>query len=99
VIALVASLQVLYERVFDQEHRGWRDVPRYFAWAGILLGVLIVEGSISGPERCRAGGASASGVRGGGDLLLVDDALLAGRTSATARVAPDRLIAGILCGG
>ena len=55
VIAVVASLQVLYERVFGEEHRGWRDVPRYFAWAGILLGVLIVEGSISSPEPRGAG--------------------------------------------
>lgn len=50
VIAVVSSLQTLYERVFDQEHRGWRDLPRYFAYVGILLAVLIAEGSISGPE-------------------------------------------------
>ncbi len=55
VVAVVASLQVLYERVFDQGHRGWRDIPRYFAWVGILLGVLIAEGSITGPERRAAG--------------------------------------------
>jgi membrane protein len=55
VIAVVASLEVLYERVFDQEHRGWRDLPRYFAWAGIALGALIIEGGISGPERRAAG--------------------------------------------
>ena len=55
VVAVVASLQVLYERVFDQEHRGWRDIPRYFAWVGILLVVLIAEGSIAGPERRAAG--------------------------------------------
>jgi hypothetical protein len=55
VIAVVSSLQVLYERAFDQQHRGWRDLPRYIAYVGILLGVLIVEGSISGPERRAAG--------------------------------------------
>jgi len=55
VIAVVASLQTLYERVFDQEHRGWRDLPRYLAWVGILLGALIAEGSINGPERRAAG--------------------------------------------
>jgi len=55
VIAVVSSLQVLYERVFDQQHRGWREIPRYFAYVGILLGVLIAEGSISGPERRAAG--------------------------------------------
>ena len=55
VIAVVASLQTLYERVFDQEHRGWRDLPRYLAWVGILLGALIAEGSINGPERGAVG--------------------------------------------
>lgn len=55
VIAVVSSLGVLYERAFDQQHRGWRDLPRYFAYVGILLGVLIAEGSISGPERRAAG--------------------------------------------
>jgi membrane protein len=55
VIAVVASLQVLYERVFDQEHRGWRDLPRYLAWVAVLLGVLIAEGSINGPERSAVG--------------------------------------------
>jgi len=58
VVAVVSSLQVLYERVFDQEHRGWRDFPRYLAWVGVLLGALILEGSVSGLER-RAGGAVA----------------------------------------
>jgi membrane protein len=55
VVAVVASLQVLYERLFDQEHRGWRDLPRYLAWVAILLGVLIAEGSTVGPERRAAG--------------------------------------------
>ena len=55
VIAVVSSLQVLYERAFAQEHRGWRDLPRYFAYVGILLAVLIAEGSVSGPERRAAG--------------------------------------------
>src|SRR5947209_19751475 len=36
VIAVVSSLQVLYERVFDQQHRGWRELPRYFLSFGIL---------------------------------------------------------------
>ena len=41
---------------FDQEHCGWRDLPRYFVWVAVLLGILIFEGSTNGPER-RAGGA------------------------------------------
>lgn len=52
---VVSSLHVLYERAFDQEHRGWRDLPRYLAYVGILFGVLIVEASISGSERRAAG--------------------------------------------
>ena len=55
VIAVVASLQTLYERVFDLEHRGWRDLPRYLAYVAILLGVLIAEASINGSERRAAG--------------------------------------------
>ncbi|MGO9891664.1 MAG: YihY/virulence factor BrkB family protein [Solirubrobacteraceae bacterium] len=55
VIAVVSSLQALYERAFDQEHRGWRDLPRYFAYVGILLAVLIADGSIDGAERRAAG--------------------------------------------
>ena len=55
VIAVVVSLQVLYERIFLLEHRGWRDLPRYFAYVVILLGVLVAEGSINGPERRAAG--------------------------------------------
>jgi membrane protein len=51
VIAVVASVQVLYERVFNLEPRGWRDLPRYLAWIGIVLAVLIAEGSVSGTER------------------------------------------------
>jgi membrane protein len=55
IIAVVASLQVVYERLFDQEHRGWRDIPRYVAWVAIVLGLLIAEGSVNGPERRAAG--------------------------------------------
>jgi membrane protein len=57
VIAVVSSLQVLYERAFDQMHRGWRDLPRYFAYVAVLLGVLVAEGSVSGSERRAAGPA------------------------------------------
>jgi membrane protein len=61
VIAVVSSLQLLYERAFAQEHRGWRDLPRYFAYVAILLGVLVAEGSVSGSER-RAAGAAGQGL-------------------------------------
>lgn len=45
-IALVATLQLLYERVFEQEHRGWRNAPRNLVWLAALLGVLVLQGSV-----------------------------------------------------
>lgn len=55
VIAVVASLETLYERVFDQEHRGWRNLPRHLAWVGVLLGVVVFDAVTTGPERRAAG--------------------------------------------
>jgi membrane protein len=55
IVAVVASLQVVYERLFDQDHRGWRDLPRYVVWAVAVLGLLAAEGIIDHPERRAAG--------------------------------------------
>lgn len=55
IIAVVASLQVIYERLFEQEHRRWRSFPRYVAWAAVVLGVLVAEGIVDRPERRAAG--------------------------------------------
>jgi membrane protein len=55
IVAVVASLQAVYERLFDQKHRGWRDLPRYVAWVAIVLGLLIAEGFVTRPERRAAG--------------------------------------------
>ena len=55
VIAVVGSLQVIYERLFDQEHRGWRDLPRFIAWVLCLLGVLIIESAIAKPVHTALG--------------------------------------------
>jgi membrane protein len=55
VISVVASLQTLYERAFGLEHRNWRRLPRYFVYVAVLLGVLIAEASVNGPERHAAG--------------------------------------------
>jgi hypothetical protein len=55
IIAVVGSLQVIYERVFDQEHRGWRDLPRFVVWVGALLGALIAEVVVGKPVRTAAG--------------------------------------------
>ena len=55
IVSVVASLQVVYERLFGQEHRGWRDLPRYVVWVAVLAGVLILEGAVSKPERNAVG--------------------------------------------
>ena len=60
-MAVAGSLQVIYERVFGQQHRGWRDALRFLTWAGVLFGVLVAESIISGPVRA-AGGPVAQGL-------------------------------------
>jgi len=55
IVAVVASLQVVYERIFDQEHRGRRNLPRYVVWVVVVLGLLAAEGIIEHPERRAAG--------------------------------------------
>jgi membrane protein len=54
-IAVASSLQVIYERVFGQPRRGWKDVPRFVTWAGVLFGALVADSVISGPVRAMAG--------------------------------------------
>jgi membrane protein len=60
-MAVASSLQVIYERVFGQQHRGWRDVLRFVTWVGVLFGVLVTETVISGPVRA-GGGPLAQGL-------------------------------------
>ena len=60
-MAVAGSLQVIYEQVFGQPHRGWRDVLRFLTWAGVLFGVLVTESIISNPVRA-AGGPVAQGL-------------------------------------
>jgi membrane protein len=55
VIAVVRSLQVIYERLFEQETRGWRDFPRFIVWTVALLGVLVIDGALDAPERAAFG--------------------------------------------
>jgi membrane protein len=38
---------VIYEQVFEQQHRGWRDALRFLTWAGVLFGVLVTESVIN----------------------------------------------------
>ena len=59
-IAVVSSLQLLYERVFDQQHRG-RDFPRLVIWVGVFLVAAIAEVAIGIPVR-KAAGRVAQGV-------------------------------------
>lgn len=50
-ITVAGSLQVIYERAFDQGHRGWRDLWRFVVWVIVLLGALVVEASVDIPLR------------------------------------------------
>lgn len=54
-VAVVKSIQVLYERAFDQEHRGRRDVPRLVVWVVVVIAVLVAQALISGPVRDAVG--------------------------------------------
>lgn len=56
-MAVANFLQVIYERAFGQEHRGWRDILRYFIWAGALFGVLTAGSVISRPVHASLGRA------------------------------------------
>jgi len=66
-VTVASSLQVIYERVFDQDHRGWRDLSRFLVWVCVLLGFLIAEGSIDNP----VGSAVGSVIRGFVSLMGV----------------------------
>jgi len=54
-LAVAGSLQVIYERVFGQPHRGWRDVLRFATWTGVLFGTLVAESVINGPVHAATG--------------------------------------------
>src|SRR3954451_23683611 len=57
VVAVVSSLQLVYERIFGQEARGWRNLPRGIAWIGVVLALLVFDGVINGPVKRDAGPA------------------------------------------
>jgi membrane protein len=54
-MAVVACLQAIYERAFDQEPRGWRDLPRFVVWVCVLLGAVIAEALLGGKVRGAVG--------------------------------------------
>jgi membrane protein len=56
VVAVVGSLQALYERTFEQQLRGWRGLPRQLVWIAVLFALLIADGASDGPERRAVGG-------------------------------------------
>ena len=58
---MAGSLQAIYERVFGQQHRVWRDTLRLLTWVGVLFGVLVTESIISKPVHA-AGGPVAQGL-------------------------------------
>jgi membrane protein len=96
-IAVVSSLQLLYERVFDQQHRG-RDFPRLIIWLGVFLGAAIAEVVIGRP----VGKAAGPVVQGLLDFVVVTllfgwtmHFLLAGRVPWRSVVRP-ALVSGLL---
>jgi membrane protein len=54
-VMVVQSLQKLYERVFEQQPRGWHGFPRSIIWLLVLSAALFAEGAISNPVRSAAG--------------------------------------------
>src|SRR5690242_16738131 len=40
VVAVVSSLQLIYERIFGLDPRGWRNLPRGLVWLVVLLVLL-----------------------------------------------------------
>lgn len=57
VIATVSSLQLVYERIFGHEPRGWRDLPRWILWTAIVIALLAVEATVNGRVRHATGAA------------------------------------------
>src|SRR4051812_24469824 len=58
VVAVATSLQLIYERVFGQEPRGWRNLPRCMVWILVLVALLAVDGALSGPIKHDGGSAA-----------------------------------------
>ena len=49
VVAVVSSLQFIYERIFGQAPRGWHNLPRGIVWLVTLLALLGFDGVINAP--------------------------------------------------
>lgn len=60
-IAAASAIQELYERAFDVEPRGMRDVPRRLVWLGVLIGSVFF-GGWAGPWLRHSAGPVAIGI-------------------------------------
>ena len=56
VVAVASSLQLIYERIFGQEPRGWRNLPRGIVWIVAVLGLLAFDGVTNHSERAAGPG-------------------------------------------
>ena len=99
VIAVVGSLQEMYERIFGLDRLGWwRSLPRWLAWTAALL-VLLAADAIANQAARHAAGVAAADLIG----LVVTTLffwwtlhfLLAGRLSWR-RVARPAIATGVL---
>ena len=54
-IAIAATLQALYERVFDVPHRGMKGLPLDLIWLAVTLGLGFLAGGLAGPAVHHAG--------------------------------------------
>jgi membrane protein len=50
VVAVASSLQLIYERIFGQQPRGWGNLPRGILWLLALLVLLVIDGITNRPE-------------------------------------------------
>jgi membrane protein len=58
VVAVASSLQLIYERVFGQEPRGWHNLPRGITWIAAVIALLAVDGAVNGPIKHDGGSAA-----------------------------------------
>ena len=57
-LPVVTSLQEIYEKVFDQSHRGLRDIHRIVIWVLAMCAVAGLVGEIGGPVEALGGSCS-----------------------------------------
>ena len=58
-IAIARSLQEMYEQIFGEDHRGWRDIGRHLVWVAVLVASLVAQAAL------------VRTVRGAGPVVLV----------------------------